>query len=169
MAAVTLEAAIDPGALLVVDTSAILAYLDGTERVSGAAAVVFDRLIATGRNSAVISAVSVTEVLVRPLRAGSTSATGTVDAFLRSFPNLSIEPVTYQIAREAARIRAATALRTPDALILATSAVVGSPIVVANDDRWVGAVERVGLAVRLLHLDMFSGEGVRLSGLSPPR
>ena len=158
MAAVSLEAAIDPGELLVVDTSAILAYLDGTERVSGAAAVVFDQLIASGRNAAVISAVAVTEVLVRPLRAGSTSATGTVEAFLRSFPNLSIQPVTYEIAREAARIRAATALRTPDAMILATAAVVASQVVVANDDRWAGAVERAGLAVRLLHLDTFSGE-----------
>ena len=157
MAAVTLEDAIEPGALLVVDTSAILAYLDGTERVSGAAAVVFDRLIATGRNSAVISAVSVTEALVRPLRARSTSATGTVETFLRSFRNLSIEPVTHEIAREAARIRAATSLRTPDALILATAAVVGSQIVVANDDRWLGAIERAGLAVGLCHLDAFSG------------
>ena len=157
MAAVTPEDAIEPGALLVVDTSAILAYLDGTERVSGAAAVVFDRLIATGRNSAVMSAVSVTEALVRPLRARSTSATGTVEAFLQSFPNLSIEPVTYEIAREGARIRAATALRTPDALILATAAVVGSQIVVANDDRWLGAIERAGLAVALCHLAAFSG------------
>jgi predicted nucleic acid-binding protein len=158
MAATGLKAAIDPRVLLVVDTSAILAYLNGTERVSGAAAVVFDRLIATGRNSAVISAVSVTEVLVRPLRAGSASATGTVEAFLRSFPNLSIEPVTYEIAREAARIRAATALRTPDALILATAAVVARPMVVANDDRWLGAIERAGLTLGLCHLDAFSGE-----------
>jgi predicted nucleic acid-binding protein len=157
MAAVALEAAIDPGALLVVDSSAILAYLDGTERVSGAAAFLFDRLIATGRNSAVFSAVSVTETLVRPLRARSTSATGTVEAFLRSFPNLSIEPVTYEIASEAARIRAETAIRTPDAIILATAAVVASPIVVANDDRWLGAIERAGLAVDLCHLDAFSG------------
>ena len=159
MAAV-LKDTIEPGALLVVDTSGILAYLDGTERISGAAALVFDRLIATGRNSAVISAVSVTEALVRPLRAQSTSATGTVEAYLRSFPNLSIEPVTYEIAREAARIRAATALRTPDALILATAAVVGSPMVVANDDRWLGAIDRAGLAVGLCHLDAFQSSEI---------
>jgi hypothetical protein len=85
------------------------------------------------------------------------SASGTVEAFLRSFPNLSVEPVTYEIAREAARIRAATALRTPDALILGTASLVPSPIVVANDDRWVGAIERAGLALDLCHLDAFSG------------
>ena len=74
-------------------------------------------------------------------------------SLLRSFPNLAIEPVTFEIAREAARIRAATAIRTPDALILATATVIGSEIVIANDDRWLGAIERAGLAVRLCHLE----------------
>ncbi len=150
-----LEAAIGPGASLLLDCSAILAYLDGTESISVLAAVVFDRFIATGRNPAITSAVSVTEALVRPFRAQSASAAGTVEAFLRSFPNLSVEPVTFEIAREAARIRAATAIRTPDALILATATVIGSEFVVANDDRWLGAIDRAGLAVRLCHLEAF--------------
>jgi predicted nucleic acid-binding protein len=155
MAHAELEAVIGPGESVLVDSSAILAYLDGTESISVLAAVVFDGFIATGRNPAVMSAVSVTETLVRPLRAQSASAAGTVEAFLRRFPHLSIEPVTFEIAREAAQIRAATAIRTPDALILATAAVVGSHIVVANDDRWLGAIERAGLAVRLCHLEAF--------------
>ena len=120
MARAELEPAIGPGASLLLDSSAILAYLDGTESISVLAAVILDEFIATGRNRAIMSAVSVTDALVRPFRAGSASAAGTVEAFLRSFPNLSIAPVTYEIAREAARIRAATAIRTPDALILAT-------------------------------------------------
>lgn len=155
MARAELETAISPGASLLVDGSAILAYLDGTENVSVLAALVFDGFIATGRNPAVMSAVSVTEALVRPFRAQSASAAGTVEAFLRSFPTLAIEPVTFEIAREAARIRAATAIRTPDALILATATVIGSEIVIANDDRWLGAIERAGLAVRLCHLETF--------------
>lgn len=138
------------------DSSAILAYLDGTESVSSVAAIVFDRLIGSGRNVAVVSAISVTETLVRPFRAGSASAAGTVEAFLRSFPNLSIVPVTYEIAREAARIRAATALRTPDVVILATATTIRSAIVVANDGRWLGAIDRAGLDVRLCHLDSFT-------------
>jgi predicted nucleic acid-binding protein len=155
LAPAELESEIGPGASLLLDSSAILAYLDGTEKISVLAAVILDEFIATGRNPAIMSAVSVTEALVRPFRARSASAAGTVEAFLRSFPNLSIAPVTNQIAREAARIRAVTAIRTPDALILATATVVGSEIVVANDDRWQGAIERAGLAVRLCHLEAF--------------
>jgi predicted nucleic acid-binding protein len=158
MAPSGLKRTIAPGATMVVDTSAILAYLDGTERVSEAAAFVFDRLIATGRNPAVVSTVSVTEALVRPFRARSASAAGTVEAFFRSFPNLSIQPVTYDIARQAARVRAATALRTPDALILATATAIDSKIVVANDGRWLAAIERAGLMIGLCHLDAFSSD-----------
>jgi predicted nucleic acid-binding protein len=150
-----LEAAIEPGASLVIDSSAILAYLDGTGSVSALAAIVFDEFVRTGRNAAAVSAVSVTEVLVRPLRAGSSSAAGTVEAFLLRSPNLSIAPVTYDIAREAAAIRATTALRTPDATILATALILGSPIVVANDSRWLAAIVRARLPVRLCHLDAF--------------
>jgi predicted nucleic acid-binding protein len=147
-----LTTAIPPGAIVAVDTSAILAYLDGTERTSEAAAIVFDTFVAAGRNPAMVSAVSVTETLVRPLRSGSTSAVGTVEAFLGSFPNLTIEPVTYEIAREAARIRAVTALRAPDALILATAAICGAGVVVANDDRWRSAIGRTSPALTLIHL-----------------
>ncbi len=158
MAAAGLERAIAPGATLVVDSSAILGYLDANERISGVAAHVFDRLIATGRNRGVVSTIAVAEALVRPFRVGSASAAGTIEAFFRSFPNLSIEPVSYEFAREAARIRAATALRTPDAMILATASVIGSAIVVANDSGWLDAIEQAGLTVRLCHLDAFIGE-----------
>jgi predicted nucleic acid-binding protein len=147
------EEAIEPGAGLVLDTSAILAYLDGGERVSVVAAAVVDGLVATGRNPATVSALSVTESLVRPMRAGSTSAVAIVETFLAEFPHLQVQSVTYEIAREAASIRAATALPTPDATILATAVVGRQPIVVANDGRWQAAIERAGLAIRLVHLD----------------
>jgi predicted nucleic acid-binding protein len=151
-----LEAAIEPGAGIVVDTSAILAYLDGTERVSGLAAGVFDRLVAPGRNIAVVSSISVTEALVRPMRAGSRSAIAIVETFFGTFPNLTVEPIGYEVAREAATIRAATALPTPDAFVLATSAVTEHAIVVANDAAWQAAIGRASLAVRLVHLDGFA-------------
>jgi predicted nucleic acid-binding protein len=58
----------------------------------------------------------------------------------------------YDIAREAAAIRAATALRTPDALILATATILGYSIVVTNDDRWTAAITRTRLPIRLCSL-----------------
>ena len=153
MSRATLESVIPAGATIVLDSSAVLAYLDGGEVVSSAAAVVIDDFVRTGRNDAIVSTVSVTEALVRPMRAGSDAAIELVEAFLRHYPNLRFEPVSHEIAREAARIRAATALRTPDATILATAAVLGAEVVVTNDGRWAPALERAGLTVGLCRLD----------------
>jgi len=148
----TLEAAIPSAATIVLDSSALLAYLDGGEAVSPIATILIDEFVATGRNEAVVSTLTVTETLVRPMRAAS-SAVELVEAFLRHFVNLRVEPVTFEIAREAARIRAATALRTPDALILATAVVSGAQSVVTNDGRWSTAIDGANLGLVLCRLD----------------
>ena len=86
MSRATLEASIPAGATIVLDSSAILAYLDGGEPVSPVAAAGRRRLpVASGWNTAVVSAVTVTEALVRPMRAGSASAIELVEAFLGHF------------------------------------------------------------------------------------
>jgi predicted nucleic acid-binding protein len=147
-----LEASIPPGEALLLDTSAVLAYLSGSEAASSLAASIVDGFISTARNSGLISAITVTEALVRPLRAASPTAAQLVEDFLFRFPNLRVEPVTAAVAREAARIRAATAARTADALILATAVVAPTSIVVGNDAAWPGVAKRAGLGIRVLVL-----------------
>jgi predicted nucleic acid-binding protein len=147
-----LGAAIPAGAIVLFDTSAVLAYLSGAEPASAAAASIVDDFVAGGRNRALVSAITLTEALVRPMRAGSPAAIRLVDDFLVQFPNLRVEPVTIAIAREAARIRAATAAPTPDALILATAAVAGASIVVGNDRSWPSLAKRAKLAIVVIVL-----------------
>ena len=149
----TLEAAIPAGLAILIDTSAVLAYLDGGESVSAASAVVMDDFVASGRNAAVVSAVTVTEALVRPMRAASASAVQLVESFLGHFSNLRVEAVTFDVGREAARIRAASALRTPDAMILATGVVAGTAVVVTNDGRWATAIAGANIGLALCRLD----------------
>jgi predicted nucleic acid-binding protein len=50
--------------------------------------------------------------------------------------DLDLVPVTYDVAREAARIRAATDLRMPDALIVATARVSDADVLVTGDRSW---------------------------------
>jgi predicted nucleic acid-binding protein len=152
-----LEAAIPSGERVLLDTSAILAYLSGAEPVSAIAAELIDGLVASGRNPAVVSAITVCEVLVRPNRAGSPSAIRLVDDFIGHFPNLRVEPVTIDIARLAARIRAATAAPTPDALILATAVEGSAAIAVGNDAGWPGIAERAHLDLRVVLLGQITG------------
>lgn len=157
MSRAALEAAIPAGESILLDTSAILAYLSGSERASAIAAVLIDELVGTGRNPAVVSAISVCEVLVRPHRAGSPGAVRLVEDFLAHFPNLRVDPATIEVARLGARIRAATAAPTPDALILATAVAGSAGIVVGNDAGWPAIVQRAGLELRVVVLGQLVG------------
>jgi len=76
------------------------------------------------------------ESLVGPSRRG-TDAVATLDAFLDAMP-ATVEPATREIGRRAASLRAAhrPGLRLPDALVLATAAVVGADLVLTTDRGW---------------------------------
>lgn len=134
-AAASLASAFPPGASLLVDTSVALAYLTGTEPTSSLAVELFDSLVATGRNVAALSVVTVQEILVRPFRTGP-PAVANAEGFLRHFADIQIVDVTYDIAREAARIRASAGVRAPDALIIATALVIHADVLVTNDRSW---------------------------------
>jgi predicted nucleic acid-binding protein len=156
MSRAALEAAIPAGETILLDTSAILAYLSGSERASAIATALIDELVGTGRNPAIVSAITVGEVLMRPYRAGSPSAVRLVEDFLTHFPNLRVDPVTGEIARLGARIRAATAAPTPHALILATAVAGSAGIAVGNDAGWPGIAERADLNLRVVVLDLLA-------------
>jgi predicted nucleic acid-binding protein len=130
-----LDTAIEAGRTVLVDTSVVLAYIGGREATSDLARQLFDGFAATGRNPTAVSAVTAAELLVRPFRRGS-SAVATVEGFLRHFGDLRLVEVTYAVAREAARIRAATDLPMPDALIVASASVTDTDFLVTNDRAW---------------------------------
>jgi hypothetical protein len=75
---------------------------------------------------------------------------------------MGLELVSFDVAREAARIRASTAVRTPDATILATAVVAGAEAVVTNDGRWASAVSGARLGLSLCRLDEH-GPGVEVT------
>ena len=134
-----LESRIEPGASLVIDTSVVVAYLTGTEAISPLTVELFDGLVATGRNPATLSAVTVAEILVRPFGRGP-AALANVEGFLRHFADLRLLPVDYDVAREGARLRAMTGIPMPDALIISSAAVGGCDLVVTNDRSWPATV-----------------------------
>ena len=151
MTEASLRSVIPPGASLLVDTSVALAYLTGTEPTSSLAVELFDSLIATGRNAAALSMITVQEILVRPFRSG-TAAVATAEGFLRHFAEIRLVEVTYDIAREAARIRATTGIRAPDALIIATAVISQVDVLVTNNRSWHDRSDTIapGLTICLL-------------------
>lgn len=130
-----LAEAVPPGASLLIDSSVVLSYLTGAEAGSARAEELFDAYIATGRNPASLSMVTVAEILVRPFRRGP-AAVATAEAFLQHFADIRLVPVTYDVAREGARLHASTELPMPDALIIASGLVVGADAIVTDDRTW---------------------------------
>ena len=141
-ASVRLTSRIPAGATLFIDTSVVIAYLAGDERDSPQATQLFDSFVATGRNPASISVVTAGEILVRPYQRGA-AAVANAEGFLRHFDGMVVVDTTFAVAREAARIRALTSLRTPDALILASAVLTGADVLVTSDHFLSVAASRV--------------------------
>lgn len=135
MSRASLLAVLPEGGRLILDTSVLAAYLDATDATHAAAALLLDELVQGGRNPAIVSTVTVMELLVRPFRAAP-SAHQVVMAFLRTHPNLDTVDVDPGVAAEAARIRAIHRLATPDALIVGTGIAAGVDRIVTNDRDW---------------------------------
>jgi predicted nucleic acid-binding protein len=97
--------------------------------------------------------VTAAEILVRPFRAGAESV-GVVEGFLRFF-GLRIVDATYANTRESARIRAATGLSMPDAIVVGSATDQGAAVVVTNDRAWPRSLARAGVDARILQLEDF--------------
>ena len=146
-----LERRIAPDAGVVLDTSVLIAFLSGAEAASDAARTVLEQLVATERNPAVISAVTVTEVMVGAIKAGPTFEAA-ARSFLLTYPGLSIRAVDVLVAAEAAAIRATTLLPIPDSIVMATAVMTGSTLVITNDRALAAKADglRPGIDVLLL-------------------
>jgi predicted nucleic acid-binding protein len=151
--------AIAAGDELLLDSSTIIAYLNASEAASPAARFVLESLVATQRNLATVSAITVAEVLVRPMRELGTLPSGT-KTFLLDFPGLSVRSVDFLVAAEAAAIRARTSLSMPDALIAATATLVSARWLISNDRQLARALAELDWETKVLLLaDIDSGPG----------
>lgn len=87
------------------------------------------------------------ETLVKPLRTADAVLEASFRALLLSSHELRLIPITISILDSAAHLRAATGLKTPDAIHAATALAVGCDLFVTNDRD----LTRVpGLAIALL-------------------
>ena len=135
MTLATLERAIPAGERILLDTTALAAYLDAGEATHPVARHVIEEFVGGGRNPAVVSMVTVMEILVRPLRA-SPPGHHTVMAFLRHQANLQPVPLDLQMAQEAASLRATHRFSPPDALVIGTGIACQVGHLVTNDGEW---------------------------------
>jgi len=91
--------------------------------------------IEDGFVAAVASSVSLTEILVKPIREGNLTLEKQYKLLFSHFPNLTILPIDNIVAERAAYLRGKYNIKTPDALIVATALVANADLFITNDQR----------------------------------
>jgi predicted nucleic acid-binding protein len=127
------------GALVVLDTSVVIAFREPADAHHAAAVAAFGRHQA---DALVLPASAYAEALVGPHRRGP-AAVASFDRFVADLA-LRVEPLTPEIARRAAALRRRhAALRLPDALVLGTGEVLDVGVVLTADAAWAKLSRRV--------------------------
>lgn len=153
MSRASIDQQIRPGERLLLDTTVLIAYLAATEPVSPLAAYVIDDLVRSGRNPAVISMITVMELLVQPLRRQATEPYQHIMDFLSNFPNLHPLDIDLYTAQEAASLRATYNFRPPDALIIATGVNGRVSHLVTNDAEWSKKLGNASARIKVCYLE----------------
>lgn len=117
------------GDLVVVDSAPLIYLLDDHPQFAAVFVGLFD-LQAEGKIQIALSTIAIAEVLAGPFRHGQDVLAKRYEKELAHF---EVVPVSQEIAVTAARIRAGTGLRLPDAIQAATALEVGAVALVTHD------------------------------------
>ena len=138
---------IPKGSRILLDTVALIYFLEENERYSKSAEKIFSR-IESGQLQGVIASLVFAELLVPLYRSGDPQAATGLSNRLRNFRNLEAIPLTTEISMGAARLRADYGLRTPDAIHAATAISTQSTGILTNDKR-LKVLSQEGLSIWL--------------------
>ncbi len=121
-------------AVVGIDTSIFIYQFEDEPRFAALAEAVLNGL-ATGLFEGVTSALTVMELLTRPLQRGLVNVADDYHVLIATYPNLTVHPIDQLSARVAASFRAAYRLTAADALQVATCLHHGATAFVTNDHR----------------------------------
>lgn len=102
--------------------------------------------LSKGTIECILSTLSITELLTKPFKEGKSEQIEIFEAFIFSLPQTRIVPLTYPIARQAARLRGQYNLRTPDSILLGTALEEMCDVFLTNDFHLKG-IETEGINV----------------------
>lgn len=120
------------GKKLYLDTNVFIYALEGVEPWATPLRELFAS-IDSGLCTAVTSELTLAECLVRPFALGREDVVQVYRAALQLRPTLHITPVHSEILIAAARLRATTGLKLPDAIHAATALAQGCTVLLSND------------------------------------
>jgi len=117
---------------LYIDTAPFIYYTESRPASVDRMRSIF-RPVLSGRLSVVASTIILTECLSKPMKEGDSALVTAYNTLFRHTRGISLIPVHVTVAGRAADLRARYALRTPDALHVATALVSGSDAFLTND------------------------------------
>jgi len=128
----SLTDAIPDGAHVAFDTNALIYWIERNPTYLSVVEPVFDKVIRRQIHGH-SSAVSLIEVLVKPIRDGRQDLVVQYRSLIVNSRNFAVHDVTVGVSEQAAAIRARWNLRVPDAIVAATALLTGCTHVVTND------------------------------------
>ena len=114
------------------DTTVFIYHIEASSRYAMPAAAVFGGL-ANGAFVGVTSALTLMELVVKPLQMGRIDVADEYEVVVGNYPNLSVVDIDRPVARRAAELRARYRLRPADALQVAACLGHGAAAFVTND------------------------------------
>lgn len=142
----TLRQAISEHKLLMLDTMVFSYHMSDHPRYAPLTTLVLEA-IESGDVAGLTTTLTLAELLTVPAQSSDRRAMREYEFYLTHFPNLHILPLDISLAREAARVRATTRLRMPDAIQVAAACLSGADAIITNDHRWVGRVTQPALVL----------------------
>jgi len=115
-----------------VDTAIFIYFIEEHPRFLPVIEPLF-REVDKGRRKLVTSALTLLEVLVVPYRSGDHLLAARYEALLTKSRGVQVTEVSRDHLRAAAQLRAATRVKTPDALQLVAAMAGGCPVFLTND------------------------------------
>ncbi|MCS7187950.1 MAG: PIN domain-containing protein [Armatimonadota bacterium] len=127
-----LEEALEGVVKLALDTPPVIYFVEAHPEYDALVTAIFQK-ISDGQIVGLTSVITVTEVLVLPLRQGKVALAAAYWELLTNSANMQLVSIDPEIARKAAELRSRYNLRTPDALQLAAAIKSGCDAFLTND------------------------------------
>ncbi len=129
------------GKKLLIDTNIIIYLTDTIQPYEPLSRLVFE-MIETGAVSAVLSIISVAEIMKGPINRGQHSNALDVKKYLLNFPNIYCQEITMDVLEHIGRNNLVnwSKLRTTDSLIIASGLENGVDLFISNDAHFKKAI-----------------------------
>ncbi len=129
------------GKKVLIDSNVIIYLTEETARYHDLSMELFS-IIENGSGSGVISILSVSEVMMGPMRAGDLDTAMTVKNYLMNFPNINCQQITAEVLDVVGRDERVSwqLLRPLDALIIASGLYARVDLFISNDQHFINSL-----------------------------